>query len=210
MARETPQSQSRVLLGQIGRAHGVRGDVLVRSFCEPPDEIARLGELTDETGNRVFNLRIKGRTSKGLICRVDGIEDRTAAEGVRNTELYVARDRLPLLPEDEVYLDDLVGMTAVNADDSEIGRVIGVHNFGAGDLLEVKLPGSSRTEFLPFESRFIADIDAEAGVIRFAIDDGDDDDHDTHTYYSTTKQRAHAHLSITLPLCRHIGQRFRP
>lgn len=166
----------RVLLGQISRAHGIRGEVIVRSYCAVPDDIAQYGPLSNADGTREFRLKIRGATQKGLIARIDGVDDRNAAEALRNTDLYVARDQLPEPDEDEVYHADVIGLTAMDRDGVAIGTVVTVQNFGAGDLLEVQLTGGKRTEFFPFDDVFVPEIDFDAGTLVIAIDDSDDPD----------------------------------
>jgi len=166
----------RVLLGQISRAHGIRGEVIVRSYCAVPDDIAQYGPLSNADGTREFRLTIRGATQKGLIVRIDGVADRTAAEALRNTDLYIARDQLPKPDEDEVYHADMIGLTATDRAGVAIGAVLAVQNFGAGDLLEVQLAGSNRTEFFPFDDAFVPEIDFDAGTLVIAIDESDDAD----------------------------------
>lgn len=168
-----PQPE-RVLLGIIATAHGIRGEVIVKSYCNVPEAIASYGPLYDESGARTFTFKIRGATKRGLIARIAGIEDRNAAELLRGTQLYVDRDKLPEPEDDEYYHEDLIGLTAIEPDGTAIGEVIAVQNFGAGDLLEVRLQGGRRTEFFPFEERFVPDIDVDAGTLTIAIDPSDD------------------------------------
>lgn len=154
-----------VLLGVITRPRGVRGEVMVQSFCEPPRSIADFGELTNAAGVGSFQLTIRGETSKGLISRVAGVETREAAELLRQTELYIPRSRLPQPDEDEVYQDDLLGLGVVTRDGRDLGEVVAVQNFGAGDLIEVREHGGKRTEFFPFEPPFLIDVDLDARKI---------------------------------------------
>ena len=161
----------RVLLGIISSAHGIRGEVLIRSYCNVPEDVAAYGPLTDKAGSRRFKLTVRGATKRGLIARIDGIADRNAAEALRGTELFIDRDKLPEPDADEVYHADLIGLAAVDRDGNAIGTVVAVQNFGAGDLLEVRTPGKRTTEFYPFDDRFVPEIDLEAGLIVIAIDE---------------------------------------
>ena len=148
-----------ILLGQITGAHGIRGDVIVRTFTSEPEAIAAYGTLTDKTGQKQFKLRLVRVTNKGVVARLDGISDRNGAEAVRGQELYIDRAKLPAPKETEYYHADLVGLTAVTADGSEFGRVIAVQNFGAGDLLEIQLAASKATEMIPFTNANVPDVD---------------------------------------------------
>lgn len=155
----------RVLLGHIVGAHGVKGAVLVRSYTEDPEAIAGYGALEDEGGGARFELEVEGATGKGLICRVAGVGDRTQAEALKGAALYVERDKLPDPEEGEYYHTDLVGLAAVTEETKPLGRVIGVLNFGAGDILEVRPDGATRTVLYPMMEAVVRRIDFDQGII---------------------------------------------
>ncbi len=166
----------RILLGRIVAAHGVRGEVLVRSYAEEPEAIGAYGPLFAPTANRTFELRVLRVTTKGVVARIGGIGDRNAAEALVGTDLYVDRTQLPSAGENEYYHADLIGLLAVAPDGSEIGRVVAVHNFGAGDLIEVALAPSRRTEHIPFRDRFVPEVDVPAGKIVVILPEPSDED----------------------------------
>ena len=159
----------RILVGEIGRPHGVRGMVKLRSFTADPAAIASYGPFTDRSGERRFAITF---LADGL-ARVEGVADREAAARLTGTGLYVDRAALPPPEEDEFYLADLVGLRVDTAAGQTLGRVKAVHDFGAGDILEVD-PGEGRpTWYLPFtreavpevavaEGRLVADPPADA------------------------------------------------
>jgi 16S rRNA processing protein RimM len=159
MAADQP---ARILLGRIASAHGIRGELLVHSFTEAPENIGAYGALSDASGARQFKLKVVRVTPKGVIARVAGVADRSGAEALKGVELYVERARLPAAADGEFYYADLVGLTAVDAEGTTIGSVIAVQNFGAGDLLEIRLPGSSKTELVPFRDAFVPEVDLTA------------------------------------------------
>ncbi len=178
------QSEKNILLGRITAAHGIRGEVVVHSFASEPTDIASYGALTDKGGTRSFALTVVRDTGKGVICRIKGLTDRNAAEALRGTELYVARDKLPAPTGDEFYHADLIGLAAVDPDGKTIGTITGVHNFGAGDLIEIALEGASMTELIPFSDAFVPEIDLKTRrvIVRMPAevdedDDADDNDH---------------------------------
>lgn len=148
-----------ILLGRIVAAHGIRGDVLVHSYAGEPEAIGTYGPLASVDGKRTFELRVVRVTPKGVIARVAGVADRNGAEALAGTDLYVGRDQLPPAEDGAYYHADLIGLAALAPDGSRIGRVVGVHNFGAGDLLEVAIGGSRRTEFIPFTDAFVPEVD---------------------------------------------------
>ena len=175
-AESQMHDETRVLLGQISTAHGIRGEVIVKSYCDDPKDIAAYGPLSDDTGTRAFKLTIRGTTKRGLIARIDGVDDRNAAEALRRTSLYVDREKLPPPDENEIYHADLIGMAAIDRDGRALGTVVAVQNFGAGDLLEVRPRGKRTTEFYPFDEQFVPDINFDAGTLTIAIDEPADDD----------------------------------
>src|SRR5262245_26354882 len=129
---------SLVLLGRVSAAQGLRGEVRVTSFTEDPESIAAYGPLTDQTGRSftIENLRvIKGGV---LAVRLSGVADRTTAEKLKGTELYVEKARLPATEPDEWYWDDLIGLRARTPGGEEVGEIVAVQNYGAGDLLEIR------------------------------------------------------------------------
>lgn len=150
-----------ILLGHISSAQGIRGEVVVKSHTDDPADIAAYGPLTDETGTKSYELIVVRVSKKGVIARIKGIADRTAAEALRGTELYIARDKLPAPEDDELYHADLIGLDAVSPEGDTIGAVVALQNFGAGDLLEIRLTGTKRTEFVPFDEHFVPDINLE-------------------------------------------------
>jgi len=158
----TDQRQMRVLLGRIAAAHGIRGEVVIKPYTEPPENIAAYGPLTDRSGARVFAIECRRVTAKGVIARLSGIRDRSAAEALKGTDLYTVRERLPPAAEGEFYHWDLIGLAAVSAEGRLIGEIVGVQNYGAGDLLEVRLAGAATTQLIPFSDAFVPQVDLTA------------------------------------------------
>jgi len=154
-----------ILMGHISTAHGIRGEVVIKSYTADPADIATFSPLTDKSGQKSIEIKGARVVKKGVIARLGGVDDRNAAEALRGMELYVSRDLLPALDQDELYHADLVGLEAVTADGGTVGEIVAVQNFGAGDLLEIRLAGKSRTEFIPFDEHFVPEIDIEAARV---------------------------------------------
>jgi 16S rRNA processing protein RimM len=155
----------RVCLGQIGAAHGVRGEVRLHSFTADPAAIASYGPLESEDG-RVFEIEAMRAAKDHFVARISGVADRNAAERLKNTKLYVPRERLPEPDEpDEFYHADLVGLAIVDRAGHKLGTVIAVHNFGAGDLIEMSPEGGGKTALLPFDEFHVPVVDIGAGRI---------------------------------------------
>jgi 16S rRNA processing protein RimM len=154
--------QDRVLLGEIGGAQGLKGELRIRSYTEVPGDIASYGPLEDERGRHVEfkSLRV---TPKGVIARIKGITTREQAEALNRTKLYVPRSRLPAREEEEWYHSDLIGLAAVDAQGEPLGTVIAVLNFGAGDLIEVRPAAGGENLIVPFTRDTVPEIDIETG-----------------------------------------------
>jgi 16S rRNA processing protein RimM len=154
----------RVCIAQIGAAHGVRGEVRLKPFTEDPLAVTRYGALTSEDGKQRFEIEAVRPAKDVLVARLKGVTDRDAAEALKNIRLYVAREKLPAPEADEFYHADLVGLTARKQNGETVGIVKAVHNFGAGDLLEIE-PPSGATIMLPFNKTTVPTVDIAAKKI---------------------------------------------
>lgn len=155
------ETRKPVCVAEITAAHGVRGQVKVRSFTQKAEDFASFGALSDAAGKKAFTVKIVGRLKDFFLVSIDGITDRTAADSLRGTKLFVDRSVLPETDADEFYITDLVGLTAKTEDGKILGRVAGVYNFGAGDMIEIE----NMAEFLPFSKTVVPDVDLENGVV---------------------------------------------
>ena len=168
-------ASARILLGHIADAHGIKGEVVVHSHTTNPEDIATYGPLSDGEGRRTLALTVVRVTKKGVVCRIKGIADRTAAEALRGTELYVARSQLPEPEDESFYHADLIGLATVDAHGSAVGTVVAIHNFGADDVVEIRLANSSQTELLPFTKACVPVIDIAGGRIVIVFPTESDD-----------------------------------
>jgi 16S rRNA processing protein RimM len=159
------RSAPRICVAQIGAPHGVRGEVRIKSFTADPMALADYGVLSTEDGARAFEIAALRPAKDVLVARLAGIANRDAAESLRNTRLYVPRDRLPAAEEDEFYHADLVGLAAVSTDGTAIGTVAALHNFGAGDLIEVAPAEGGPSLLLPFTKEGVPTVDIAGGRI---------------------------------------------
>lgn len=156
---------ARVCLGQIGAPHGVRGEVRLRSFTSDPQAIGEYGPLETEDG-RILEIESL-RPAKGrFVAVLGGVRDRDAAERLANVKLYIPRERLPPLEQaDEFYHADLIGLSVVDRGGKPLGTVVAIHNFGAGDLLEVRLNAQGKTELIAFNEINVPAVDVGAQKI---------------------------------------------
>src|SRR5579875_1425437 len=152
-----------ILLGQIGRPHGVRGLVHVTSHTAEPADLASYGTLVDDRGRR-WRLRWRGEGVAELTDEATGrrLADRGEAEKLVNARLYVERDRLPAPEEDEFYLADLVGLAALDGSGAALGTVAAVHDYGAGASLEILREGAPPL-IVPFTRAVVPAVDLAGG-----------------------------------------------
>jgi 16S rRNA processing protein RimM len=155
----------RILLGRIVSAHGIRGEVVIDSFTGAAEDISAYGPLATEDGRKLDIKLVRTTPKGGVIARVAGVADRNGAEALRGTALYAQRGQLPELEEGEFYYEDLAGLRADNEAGEQIGQVVAVQNYGAGDLLEVRLEGQRATELIPFTDAFVPVVDVAAGRV---------------------------------------------
>ena len=151
----------RIVVAAVAGAFGVRGEVRLKPFTAEPDAVASYGLLSAEDG-RVFEVTLVGPIKGGLAARLSGVATREEAEALRGTRLTVPRDRLPTLPDDEFYHADLIGLAVQDPGGAEIGRVKAVLDYGAGEILELHLPGGG-TALLPFTHEAVPTVDLAAG-----------------------------------------------
>ncbi len=164
-----------IVMGVITAAHGIRGEVKLKSFTEVPEDIAAYGPLLVGDGPRTLEI-LSLKPAKGqFIARLKGVADRNAAEALKGVKLKVPRSRLPETEEDEYYHEDLVGLTVEDVSGEAVGRICAVQNFGAGDLLEIR-PPEGRSFYVPFTRRDVPEVDLAGGrvVIRMPEDDGEE------------------------------------
>ena len=153
-----------ICVARIGAAHGVRGAVKLWTFTEDPFAVKAYGPLMTKDGARQFEV-ISAREAKGhLVATLKGVATREDAERLNGVELYVAREKLPATDEDEYYHADLIGLAAVNTANEPLGRVIAIHNFGAGDIIEIAPPGGT-TMLLPFTNAVVPSVDVAGGRV---------------------------------------------
>ena len=155
---------SPICVARIGAAHGVRGAVKLWTFTEDPLAVKDYGPLMTKDGARQFELAEVREAKDHLVVTLKGIATRDDAERLNGIELYVPRDRLPETDDDEYYHADLIGLAAVNAADEPLGRVIAIHNFGAGDIIEIA-PAKGASLLLPFTHAVVPTVDVAGGRV---------------------------------------------
>jgi 16S rRNA processing protein RimM len=155
---------AQVCVARIGAAHGVRGAVKLWTFTEDPFAVTRYGPLATRDGARAFEIA-HARQGKGhLVATLKGVATRNDAERLNGIELYVAREKLPATEDDEYYHTDLIGLAAVTPANEPLGKVLAIHNFGAGDIIEIA-PPRGPTLLLPFTNAVVPTVDIAGGRV---------------------------------------------
>jgi 16S rRNA processing protein RimM len=167
----------KVCVARIGAAHGVRGAVKLWTFTEDPLAVKDYGPLSTKDGARQFEVTSARAAKDHLVATFDGVTTRDEAERLKGIELYIARDKLPATEDDEYYHADLIGLTAVTTANEPLGRVVAIHNFGAGDIIEIAPPAGA-TMLLPFSNAVVPTVDIAGGRVVIELPkevEGDDD-----------------------------------
>lgn len=157
-------TQNSILVGVVIAAHGVSGEVKVKSFTADPMALGRYGLLSSESGREFEIDTIRPHRGDELILRLSGVDTRNAAEQLKTCRLYIPRAALPEPSPREYYHADLIGLRADNSLGSEIGRVSAVLNYGAGDILEITR-SDGETELIPFSDAHVPVVDFAAGRV---------------------------------------------
>jgi 16S rRNA processing protein RimM len=167
-----------VCLGAIAGAHGVRGEVRVKVFTETPEGLAAYGPLTGSPGGRIFRIRSLRSVKDGAVVRLDGVEDRDAAEALKGTQLCVTREALGEPDEDDSYYHvDLIGLRAEDESGAVLGTVKAVHDFGAGDMLDIRLDETGKSVLVPFRRETAPVVDIKGGrIVVVLLDDTEDEE----------------------------------
>ncbi|MFQ5622690.1 MAG: ribosome maturation factor RimM [Paracoccaceae bacterium] len=152
-----------ICVGAIAGAFGVRGEVRLKSFCSVPAAIAGYSPLVTEDGKRSFEIKITRPVKSGFAARLSGVTTREMADALRGTRLFVPRDRLPALPDDEFYHSDLIGLRVFDTGGAELGRIRAIYDHGAGDVLEIAGPGGP--VLLPFTRAAVPTVDISGGRV---------------------------------------------
>ncbi len=169
LSGEGRENRKRILVAQIGAPHGVRGELRLKAFTTDPLALAEYGPLETEDGARRFKLLSLRPAKDMLVARIEGVADRDAAELLKHLRLYVPRERLPKIDEEETwYHADLVGLAVDDRNGNAFGVVAAIHNYGAGDVIEIAPTGGGPTLLVPFTKSAVPVVDVAGG--RLVID----------------------------------------
>lgn len=155
----------RICVGAIAGSFGVTGEVRLKSFCAQPEAIAGYGPLFSEDGLQQFSVTILRPIKNGFAVRLSGIKTKEQADALKGAGLFTDREKLPVLPDDEYYHTDLIGLAVIDTGGVTIGKIVDVFNHGSGDMLEIQVPGSADTALLPFTISSVPTVDLTTGRV---------------------------------------------
>ena len=168
---EKPNPANLIFLGVVTGAKGVRGELRIKSFTAVQEDLAAYGLLWDKAGRESYSVTVTGKIKGQLTATIKGVTSRTSAEALRGVELFIPRESLPSLEQNEFYHSDLIGLKVVTDDGEPLGMVRAVDNYGAGDVIEIT-GGSYKTLMVPFKNEFVPKIDFTAGILVLNPPDG--------------------------------------
>ena len=151
-------NERKICVGLIAAAQGIRGFVRLRSFTDDPESIFKYKPLMSEDGQREFKIKFQGVSKDMFVASIDGVTDRNSAEALRGVQLFVERMKLPKPKKGQYYDADLIGLLAKDGQGKEFGKILAVHNYGAGPFLEI---GTTKKDsfMLPFTDACVPEVD---------------------------------------------------
>lgn len=152
-----------ICIAKFGKAHGIKGLIKLISFS---DNIFSFPFFVDAENNKYFLKKISQKDGHFIVSFNDN-DSRNIAETFQGKELFVARDMLPEVEENEFYYNDLIDLNIFNQENINIAKVIAVHNFGAGDIIEVEFIENGKREYLPFSKEFVVEIDLRQNYLQY-------------------------------------------
>jgi 16S rRNA processing protein RimM len=161
----TLTSDRLICVGKVLSPHGIKGQVKIKSFTEDPETLAEFPVLYDGKKQINYRITLHSINKDVLIASISGVNDRTAAEGVKGKELFVERSMLPVLEdEEEFYYEDMIGLAVFSSQGEPIGQVKALHNFGAGDMMEVTCE-NGKDMLIPFTHKTVPVVDIAGGRV---------------------------------------------
>jgi 16S rRNA processing protein RimM len=158
-----------VAVGIFGAPHGVRGELRAKSYTGDPKALGAYGDLTDKSGARRFKIvGLRALKDDMVVVRIDGVADPAAAAKLTGVEIFARRENMPAPAADEFYHADLIGLRAMTREGEDLGRIVALRNFGAGDILEIAPKAGGETVLLPFTKAVAPEIDIAGGRIVIA------------------------------------------
>ncbi|MDA0782617.1 MAG: ribosome maturation factor RimM [Rickettsiales bacterium] len=154
-----------ICIAKITSAHGIKGAVKIRSYTEDPLSIGDYPVLYNKDGSAEYELQIQSNNKEAVIAFIDGVNDRNEAEALKGKDLYVYRDDFEDVGENEFYYEDLVGLRVKLQNGTEYGEIISIQNYGAGDIVEIRLKKDKKKELFSFTKDIFPNINIKSGSV---------------------------------------------
>jgi 16S rRNA processing protein RimM len=174
MNDEKNMQKKLVCVAKISSAHGIKGAVKVKSFTEDPMSVADFTVLYNKDASEEYALEVQSCSQNMLLAYIDGVNDRNEAEALKNKELFIYRDELEDPEDEEFYYEDLVGLRVKLQNGKEYGQIYSIQNYGAGDILEVKLKSDNKKVLMPFTKEIFPNINIKSGSVVIIPPDTED------------------------------------
>lgn len=159
-------SDKKVCVGKITTAHGIRGAVKILAYTDDPMSLADYAPLTNESGDKIFDINIDSCNKNILIAKIPDVNDRNAALKLKDIELFVSRDKFPELEDDdEFYYSDLIGLRVVSEDENHYGTILSVEDYGAGEVIEIKRSDNGKSDMIAFTLENFPEVNISGGFV---------------------------------------------
>lgn len=162
-------NENLVCVGKIVASHGINGAVKVKTYTEFPDSLLEYAPLFNKLGDKQFDLEFKSMSGDILILYINNTKSRNDADALKNIELYADKSKFPELEEEEFFYEDLTGLRAIERNGSFYGKIVAVHDFGSGDIIEIELKDSKKTEMIAFTKENFPKIDVKGGKVLLCL-----------------------------------------
>lgn len=156
----------KICIARIVSAHGIKGEVKIKSFTENPEDLLKYKNLTDEYGNQ-FVLIKRGIMKDMFIIQIEGVTDRNTSESLVGRDLFIAKDLLPPTNQEEYYYNDLIGLKIHDVNQNILGFIKAIHNFGAGHLVEIEFNEPSNNNIFPFTKSYFPEVNLKEKYVTF-------------------------------------------
>lgn len=143
-------NKQKIMIARIRAPHGIKGYVKIESFANNPSDIFLFKEVFNQKNQLLKLHKVSNFKNNIFIVKIDDIDSRNKSEQLTNQALYISREALPKITNDQFYLNDLIGLKILNNDQKHIGDIVAVHNFGAGDIIEIKFLEKKNDNFIAF------------------------------------------------------------
>jgi len=143
-----------IVVGVITNVHGIKGMVKVKSFTDNADQLFEYNPLFDKDGN-IIEIKKQGITKELYLASIKGVKDCNTAELLKGTELFINQNQLLELKQGEYYNSKLIGLDVMDNNNNKIGTVIDIHNYGGGDLVDIKFNDNEKSELFLFTNDIV-------------------------------------------------------